>query len=82
MKPPSLVGRDTTAGQLRAIAEGIADPADADEHAGVVLVSGAPGVGKSSFSVTSGYDLADLFPDVSSSSASTAATSRHAAAGS
>ncbi|MBO4138813.1 winged helix-turn-helix domain-containing protein [Micromonospora tulbaghiae] len=63
MKPPSLVGRDTTAGQLRAIAEGIADPADADEHAGVVLVSGAPGVGKSSFSVTSGYDLADLFPD-------------------
>ncbi|KAB1118062.1 AfsR/SARP family transcriptional regulator [Micromonospora aurantiaca (nom. illeg.)] len=63
MKPPSLVGRDTTAGQLRAIAEGIADPAGADEHAGVVLVSGAPGVGKSSFSVSSGYDLADLFPD-------------------
>ncbi|MEV4692853.1 BTAD domain-containing putative transcriptional regulator [Micromonospora chalcea] len=63
MKPPSLVGRDTTASQLRTIAEGIADPAGADEHAGVVLVSGAPGVGKSSFSVSSGYDLADLFPD-------------------
>ncbi|MFG1673744.1 BTAD domain-containing putative transcriptional regulator [Micromonospora sp. NPDC049282] len=63
MKPPSLIGRDTTAGQLRAIAEGIADSTGADEHAAVVLVSGAPGVGKSSFSVTSGYDLADLFPD-------------------
>ncbi|SCG34111.1 AfsR/SARP family transcriptional regulator [Micromonospora humi] len=63
MKPPSLVGRDTTAGQLRAIAEGIADSTGADEHAAVVLVSGAPGVGKSSFSVSSGYELADLFPD-------------------
>ncbi|WBB76125.1 BTAD domain-containing putative transcriptional regulator [Micromonospora sp. WMMD1128] len=63
MKPPALVGRDTTASQLRAIAEGIADPTGADEHAGVVLVSGAPGVGKSSFSVSSGYELADLFPD-------------------
>ncbi|MFI2710870.1 BTAD domain-containing putative transcriptional regulator [Micromonospora sp. NPDC018662] len=63
MKPPSLVGRDTTASQLRAIAEGIADSAGADGHAAVVLVSGAPGVGKSSFSVSSGYDLADLFPD-------------------
>ncbi|MFI5833392.1 BTAD domain-containing putative transcriptional regulator [Micromonospora sp. NPDC051300] len=63
MKPPALVGRDTTAGQLRAIAEGIADSTGADEHAAVVLVSGAPGVGKSSFSVSSGYELADLFPD-------------------
>ncbi|QLQ36337.1 AfsR/SARP family transcriptional regulator [Micromonospora robiginosa] len=63
MKPPMLVGRDTTAGQLRAIAEGIADSTGTDEHAAVVLVSGAPGVGKSSFSVSSGYDLADLFPD-------------------
>ncbi|MDG4800356.1 AfsR/SARP family transcriptional regulator [Micromonospora sp. WMMD980] len=63
MKPPVLVGRDTTAGQLRAIAEGIADSTGADEHAAVVLVSGAPGVGKSSFSISSGYDLADLFPD-------------------
>ncbi|WP_089154323.1 AfsR/SARP family transcriptional regulator [Micromonospora sp. NBS 11-29] len=63
MKPPALVGRDTTTSQLRAIAEGVAESTGADEHAAVVLVSGAPGVGKSSFSVSSGYDLADLFPD-------------------
>ncbi|MFI7026184.1 AfsR/SARP family transcriptional regulator [Micromonospora sp. NPDC049900] len=59
MKPPRLVGRDAAAGQLRAIA----DTVGTDEHAAVVLVTGAPGVGKSSFAVASGYELAELFPD-------------------
>ncbi|MFI7079808.1 BTAD domain-containing putative transcriptional regulator [Micromonospora sp. NPDC049903] len=59
MKPPRLVGRAAAARQLRAIA----DTVGTDEHAGVVLVTGAPGVGKSSFAVASGYELADLFPD-------------------
>ncbi|TBL39267.1 AfsR/SARP family transcriptional regulator [Verrucosispora sp. NA02020] len=59
MKPPRLVGRVAAAHQLRAIA----DTLGADEHAAVVLVTGAPGVGKSSFAVANGYDLADLFPD-------------------
>ncbi|GIJ80012.1 DNA-binding transcriptional activator of the SARP family [Micromonospora phaseoli] len=63
MKPPQLIGRTTTTRQLRTIAQGIADTTGADEHASVVLVSGAPGVGKSCFAVASGYELADIFPD-------------------
>jgi DNA-binding SARP family transcriptional activator len=63
MKPPQLIGRGATQHQLRAIAQGVADAAETDGHCALVLISGTPGVGKSSLAVASGYELADLFPD-------------------
>ena len=61
MKPPTFVGRRSVLRQFRSIGESASRARD--EHASVVLVSGPPGVGKTTLAVAAGYQLADIYPD-------------------